>query len=233
MIHKARVLVIDDDIMLSNMLALLLETDGFEVASAYTGQEGLNLAEQLEPDAIVLDIKMPGMDGFEVCRRLREKTNAVILFASVRDKPEDIVRGLQLGGDDYVVKPYSYQELSSRLIACLRRQRAGMPPTVLEASGEIMLVADPDRRLVFINDQEVQLTPTEFEVLKYLMKNQGKVLSQEAILANAWGPEYIGDSSLVKQFVYRLRNKLESEPSEPHYILTVRGAGYVFEGGAR
>ena len=97
--------------MLSNMLALLLETDGFEVASAYTGQEGLNLAEQLEPDAIVLDIKMPGMDGFEVCRRLREKTNVVILFASVRDRPEDIVRGLQLGGDDYVVKPYSYQEL--------------------------------------------------------------------------------------------------------------------------
>ena len=97
----------------------------------------------------------------------------------------------------------------------------------------MMLVADPDRRLVFINDQEVQLTPTEFEVLKYLMKNQGKVLSQEAILANAWGPEYIGDSSLVKQFVYRLRNKLEPEPSEPHYILTVRGAGYVFEGGAR
>ncbi len=112
--------MIDDDIMLSNMLALLLETDGFEVATANSGQDGLNLTEQLEPDAIVLDIKMPGMDGFEVCRRLREMTNAVILFASVRDKPADIVRGLQLGGDDYVVKPYTYQELSSRMMACLR-----------------------------------------------------------------------------------------------------------------
>ena len=107
-----------------------------------------------------------------------------------------------------------------------------MPPTVLETSGEVMLVTDPDRRLVFINDREVQLTPTEFEVLKYLMTNQGKVLSQEAILENAWGPEYAGDQSLVKQFVYRLRNKLELEPSEPHYILTVRGSGYVFEGGS-
>jgi len=230
LIHNARVLVIDDDIMLSNMLALLLETDGFEVSIANSGQDGLNLAKQLEPDAIVLDIKMPGMDGFEVCKRLREITNAVILFASVRDKPADIVRGLQLGGDDYVVKPYTYQELSSRMMACLRRGRAGMLPSVVTGAGEVMLVADPDRRLVFVDDHEIQLTPTEFEVLKYLMKNQGKVLSQEAILANAWGPEYIGDSSLVKQFVYRLRNKLEPEPSEPHYIVTVRGSGYVFEG---
>ena len=229
LIYRARVLVIDDDIMLSNMLSLLLESDGYDVTSAGSGQAGLKLAEEFAPDAIVLDIKMPGMDGFEVCKRLREMTDAVILFASVKDKPEDIVRGLQLGGDDYVVKPYTYQELSSRMMACLRRGRAGMLPTVVTASGGVMLVTDPDRRLVFINDQEIQLTPTEFEVLKYLMKNQGKVLSREAILANAWGPEYLGDNSLVKQFVYRLRNKLEPEPSEPHYILTVRGSGYVFE----
>jgi len=223
--------MIDDDIMLSNMLSMLLESDGFDVASAGSGPAGLELAEEFEPDGIILDIKMPGMNGFEVCRRLREKSDAAILFASVRNKPEDIVRGLRVGGDDYVVKPYTYQELSSRLMACLRRRRAGMPPAVLEASGEVMLVADPDRRLVFVNDKEVQLTPTEFEVLRYLMKNKGRVLSQDAILANAWGPEYLGDQSLVKQFVYRLRNKLEPEPSEPYYIVTVRGSGYVFEGG--
>ncbi len=228
---RARVLVIDDDVMLSNLLGMLLESDGFEVDFAGSGPAGLKLAEEFAPDGIILDIRMPGMNGFEVCRRLREKTDAAILFASVKSKPEDIVRGLQVGGDDYVVKPYTYKELSSRLIACLRRRRSGMPPTVLEASGEVMLVADLDRRLVFVNEREVQLTPTEFEVLKYLMKNQGKVLSQQAILANAWGPEYVGDNSLVKQFVYRLRNKLEPEPSEPHYILTVRGSGYVFEGG--
>jgi len=227
-----RVLIIDDEVMLSNLLTMLLESDGFEVVSAGSGPAGLRLAENFAPDGIILDIRMPGMNGFEVCKRLRKKSDAAILFASVKSKPEDIVRGLQVGGDDYVVKPYTYQELSSRLTACLRRRRDGMPPSVLEASGEIMLVADPDRRLVFINDQEVQLTPMEFEVLKYLMKNQGKVLSQEAILANAWGPEYVGDQSLVKQFVYRLRNKLEPEPSEPHYIVTVRGSGYVFEGGA-
>ena len=229
--HKPRVLVIDDDLMLSNLLVMLLDSDGFDVDSAGSGSAGLELAEEFVPDAIILDIRMPGMNGFEVCRRLREKTDAAILFASVKGKPEDIVRGLQVGGDDYVVKPYTYKELSSRLIACLRRRRSGMPPTVLETSGDVMLVTDPDLRLVFINERQVQLTPTEFEVLKYLMKNQGKVLSQEAILANAWGPEYLGDNSLVKQFVYRLRNKLEAKPSEPHYILTVRGSGYVFEGG--
>ena len=230
--HRPRVLIIDDDVMLSNLLRMVMDSDGFEVVCAGSGSAGLELAEEFVPDVIILDIRMPGMNGFEVCRRLRETMDPVIVFASVKGKPEDIVRGLQVGGDDYVVKPYTYKELSARLIACLRRRRSGMPPTVLETSGEVMLVTDPDRRLVFINDREVQLTPTEFEVLKYLMTNQGKVLSQEAILENAWGPEYAGDQSLVKQFVYRLRNKLELEPSEPHYILTVRGSGYVFEGGS-
>lgn len=230
---RARVLIIDDDVMLSNLLGMLLDSDGFEVASAGSGQAGLELADEFAPDGVILDIRMPGMNGFEVCERLREHTDAAILFASVAGKPEDIVRGLRVGGDDYVVKPYTYQELSSRLMACLRRRRAGMPPTVLEATGEVMLVADPDRRLVFIGDHEVQLTPTEFDVLRYLMKNEGRVLSTEAILANAWGPEYVGDHSLVKQFVYRLRNKMEPEPSAPHYIVTIRGSGYVFEGSSR
>jgi two-component system KDP operon response regulator KdpE len=229
---RPRILIIDDDVMLSNLLGMLLDSDGFEVASAGSGQAGLKLAEEFGPDAIILDIRMPGMDGFEVCRRLREIMDPVIVFASVKGKPEDIVRGLQVGGDDYVVKPYTYQELSSRLMACLRRRRAGMPPSVMEATGEVMLVADHERRLVFIGDGEVQLTPTEFDVLRYLMKNEGRVLSMDAILANAWGPEYVGDHSLVKQFVYRLRNKLEPEPSEPHYIVTVRGSGYVFEGSS-
>lgn len=228
---KVRILVIDDDLMLSHLLAMLLESDGYEVVTASSGEAGLQVVEEFSPDGIVLDVKMPDIDGFEVCTRLREQSEAAIIFASVKGSPEDIVYGLNVGGDDYVVKPYTYQELSSRLMACLARRREGSAPSILETSGEVMLVADPDRRIVFINEKEVQLTPTEFEVLSYLMKNEGKVLSQEAILANAWGPEYIGDQSLVKQFVYRLRTKLEPEPSKPNYILTIRGSGYVFEGG--
>jgi DNA-binding response OmpR family regulator len=208
---------------------MLLEKDGFEALCATGGAEGLRLAQQERPDGIILDIMMPGMHGYEVCRRLRQITDAVIVFVSVKGTTADIVRGLHLGGDDYVVKPYTYEELSSRLLACLRRRKAGSLPPIYKASREVMLVTDPDRRLVFINNHETQLTPTEFQVLKYLLKNQGKVLSTDAILANAWGPEYIGERELVKQFIYRLRAKLEQDPSTPKYIQTVRGAGYVFE----
>lgn len=229
MTAQTRVLVIDDDVTLANLLCMLLEKDGFKAIAATSGAEGLRLARQENPDGIILDVMMPGMHGYEVCRRLRKITEAVIVFVSVKGTTEDIVRGLHLGADDYVVKPYTYKELSSRLVACLRRIKAGSLPPVYRASREVMLVTDPDRRLVFINNHETQLTPTEFQVLKYLLKNQGKVLSTDAILANAWGPEYIGERELVKQFIYRLRAKLEQDPSTPKYIQTVRGAGYVFE----
>jgi two-component system, OmpR family, response regulator RegX3 len=227
---KTRVLVIDDDVTLANLLCMLLEKEGFEARSAANGQEGLRLARKHRPDAIILDIMMPGMHGYEVCRRLRKITDAVIVFVSVKGTTEDIVRGLHLGADDYVRKPYTYQELSSRVLACMRRRDLGNLPTVYRASQDLILITDPDRRLIFINNNETQLTPTEFEILKYLMKNQGKVLSSDAILTNAWGPEYIGERELVKQFIYRLRSKLEPNPKDPRYILTVRGSGYVFEG---
>lgn len=229
MATKARVLVIDDDVTLANLLCMLFEKDGFETISASNGADGIRLARKHKPDAIILDIMMPGMHGYEVCRRLRKMTDAVIVFVSVKGSTEDIVRGLHLGGDDYVVKPYTYEELSSRVQACLRRRTKDKLPPVIKASDEVMLVTDPDRRLVFINNEETQLTPTEFEVLKYLIKNQGKVLSADAILANAWGPEYVGERELVKQFIYRLRSKLEPDPKDPKYIQTVRGSGYVFE----
>ena len=226
---KTRVLVIDDDVTLANLLCMLLEKDGYEAISAHDGREGIRLTRKHNPEAIILDIMMPGMHGYEVCRRLRRITEAVIVFVSVKGATEDIVRGLHMGGDDYVVKPYTYDELASRLMACMRRRKTGRLPPVFRASEEVLLVTDPDRRLVFINDHETQLTPTEYAVLQYLLKNQGKVLSSDAILANAWGPEYIGERELVKQFIYRLRSKLEPNPSEPRFIQTVRGSGYVFE----
>ncbi|NIS82340.1 MAG: response regulator [Anaerolineales bacterium] len=231
---KPRILVIDDELKTLDLLAMRLRGDGFEVLTASTGHEGLRLAYEKHPDVIFLDIVMPGIDGLEVCRRLRTMTNAVILFVSVKGKTEDIVHGLQMGADDYIIKPYRYQELIARMTACLRRRGTGPLPPVRLDKGEALLVADPSRRLIFINDgRSVQLTPKEYELLVYLVRNQGRVLSVDAILANVWGKEYSGDRHLVKQFIYRLRSKLEADPSNPEYIVTVRGSGYAFEEATR
>ena len=226
---RTLVLVVDDDIRILDLLAMSLQRDRFDVLTATTGEQALKLAYKEHPDAIILDIMLPGMDGFEVCRRLREMTEAVIVFVTARDETEDVVHGLRMGGDDYIIKPYAYQELVTRLTSALRRRTTGSLPPVLKSSGDVLMLTDPSRRLVFMNGQAIQLTPKEFEVLKYLLKNSGKVLSSDAILSFAWGPEYIGESRLLKQCIYRLRTKLEPDPSSPIHILTVRGSGYVFE----
>jgi DNA-binding response OmpR family regulator len=231
MAGRIRVLVIEDEYKTLELLALRLQEDGFEVLKATSGKIGLKMAYESHPDAIILDVMMPGMDGFEVCRRLRDMTDAAILFGTARGQIEDIVHGLRLGADDYIVKPYAYQELRARLTACLRRQRtAEKPAPVLGGSGNVLWLTDPSRREVFISGRIVQLTPKEFELFRYLAKNQGKVLSPDAILANVWGPEYAGEHSLVKQYIYRLRCKLEPDSSEPQCIFTLRGSGYMFEG---
>jgi DNA-binding response OmpR family regulator len=231
---RTRVLIIDDEYKTLEILGMRLSQDGFEVTTATTGEAGLKLAYETHPDAILLDIIMPGMDGFKVCRRLREVTDAVIMLVSVKGDSDDVIRGLHSGADDYIVKPYNYLELLARLYACLRRRAdAKLPPLRLQR-GEAVLITDPSRRLVFINDgRSVQLTPKEFELLRYLVKNQGRVLSADAILSNVWGSEYKGERDLVKQFIYRLRNKLEADPSKPEYIVTVRGSGYAFEEDTR
>jgi two-component system alkaline phosphatase synthesis response regulator PhoP len=192
--------------------------------------DGIRMAYEAHPDVVILDVVMPGVDGFEVCRRLRAMSDTVILFYSVMGDSQYIVRGLQAGADDYLIKPCSYSEFIARITTCLRR-RAGAPlPPVRLAHGEALLIADPSRRLIFINDgRSVQLTPKEFELLEFLVKNRGRVLSIDAILANVWGAGYSGDRHLVKQFIYRLRSKLEPDPSNPEYIVTIRGSGYAFE----
>ena len=229
--NKTRVLIVDDDTRILDLLQLSLQKDGFEVLAASSGPVALKQAYKAHPDAIILDIMMPGMDGFEVCRRLRDMTDAVILFVTARGQTEDIVRGLQVGGDDYIIKPYAYQVLLARLTACLRRRASDKPFPVLKASGEVLWLTDPSRRQVVVNERIVQLTPKEFEIFRYLVKNEGRVLSPDAILANVWGPEYTGEWHLVKQFIYRLRRKLEPDPTNPQHLLTVRGTGYVFETG--
>lgn len=232
---KPRLLIIDDELKSLEILALRLRQDGFEVETAGSGQEGLRLAYQTQPDGVILDRIMPGVDGLEVCRRLRSMTDVVIVFITVKASPDDIVQGLQAGADDYVVKPYNYKELCARLEACLRRRGdAHKLPPVRLANGEALLLADPSRRLVFLNgERSVQLTPKEFELLEFLVRNRGRVMSAQAILVNVWGPGYEGEEALVKQFIYRLRSKLELDPSNPEYIVTIRGSGYALEEDTR
>lgn len=229
MAAKARLLVIDDDPLVLNLIGMLLQKDGYEVLTASDGPRGLEIALDKNPRAIILDVKMPGMDGFEVCRSLRETTDAVIMFVSVKGESGDIARGMALGADDYLVKPYTYQELASRLKSCLRRKAAGKPPLALKASSEMLLLTDPERRLVFVHGREVQLTPTEFDVLRYFAHHPGRVLTTEAILANVWG-SCDGSGRAVKQVIHRLRAKIEPDPENPRHLITVRGSGYFFEG---
>lgn len=226
---KPRILIVDDDTTILNLLELSLRKDGFEVLKATSGLTGLKIAYDAHPDAIVLDVMMPGMDGLEVCRRLREMTDASILVLSAKGQTEDIVRALQVGADDYMVKPYVYAEVFARLTACLRRRASSQPPEVVQTSDETLWLTDPPRHLVFVDGRAVKLTPKEFGVLQYLARHSGRVLSADAILANVWGPEYVGEHCLLKQFIYRLRTKLETDPRQPRHILTVRGSGYVLE----
>jgi len=226
---RFRILVVDDESEALQMLRLVLEGEDFDVVTAQDAVSGLRLAYQSHPDAILLDVMMPGVDGYELCRRLREMTDAPIIFVTAKSTIEDIVRGLQIGADDYVVKPFDNSELIGRLLACLRRsvQRSEDSTGVLFPAATILL--DCGRHELVIGDRTVYLTPKEFEVLRLLIRYPGKVLTKDAILAQVWGSEWIGEPDLVKQYVYRLREKIEPNPAEPKYLRTVRGEGYFFD----
>ena len=226
MSDRTLVLIIDDEVEATEILAMHLEKDGYEVLTANSGMEGLRLAYDHQPEAVILDVRMPGMDGREVCTRLRDITDAVILFFTVLSNSEEAIRGLDLGADDYINKPVQYAELAARLQACLRRRERIVP---VSGPAPAPWKVDEAKREVVIEDRKAQLTPKEFEVFKLFMQHRGQVLSVDEILSQAWAPEYVGDVDLVKQFVYRLRAKLEKDPSRPRHFITVRGAGYTFE----
>ena len=223
------VLVIDDEVQSLEILSMHLEADGYRVMTATSGTEGLRLAFDHQPDAVILDIRMPGMDGREVATRLRDISDAVIIFATVVTQSEETVRALQQGADDYVTKPIEYRVLSARLEAHLRRRARG--DRIVPAAGPTVTPwkIDEARREVVIDDRQIRLSPKEFEVFQLFMQHPDQVLSPQEILTEAWGPEYLGDQDLVKQFVYRLRSKLELDSSNPEIIVTVRGAGYSFD----
>lgn len=225
-----RILVIEDDSEMREMLELILTTEGFDVVLAHDALTGLRAAYQTHPDAILLDVMMPNMDGFETCRRLREMTDVPIIFVTGKatDK-EDVVHGFSLGADDYLIKPFNRSELISRLNARLRRSGDRANNDIEYISPAASVILNCSRHELVIGERSIYLGPKEFEVMRHLIRHTGSVLSRDAILAQVWGPERVGEPDLVKQYIYRLRQKIEPDPDSPRYLHSVRGEGYYFD----
>jgi two-component system, OmpR family, response regulator len=218
-----RLLLVDDEENLRSMLEAALRHLGFDVQSAATGREALAAAAADQPAVIVLDVMLPDLDGFEVCRRLRtEGSRTPVLFLTARDGTEDKVRGLTLGGDDYLVKPFSLEELVARVQAVLRRSGLTQPDVRLRCAD---LEMDDDAHRVLRAGTEVQLSPTEYNLLRYLLINQGRVLSKPQILDHVWQYDFGGDGGVVETYIGYLRRKVDN--AEPHLIHTIRGVGYT------
>ena len=219
------ILVVDDEQSITDFVSYSLMKEGFKVDVASNGEEGLQAAMHKHYDLFVLDIMLPGMDGYKLCRRLRSKTNAPVLFLSARDTELDKVVGLEIGGDDYLAKPFGVRELIARVRALLRRgsMDAQQESTALTASG---ITLDEDRHTATGENGLIDLTPREFELLAALMKDAGKVVTREDLLREAWGWEYITETKTVDTHIKRLRDKLSAAGFDPAIIETVRGYGY-------
>ncbi len=234
-----KILVVEDEVSLQETLAYNLKHQGYEVETVGDGNSALDVARRLHPDLILLDVMLPGIDGFEVCRILRQEMNTPVLILTARDDEIDRVVGLELGADDYMTKPFSMRELMARVKARLRLVRlireeienqVGSPPADRQVIQFENLSIDLTRREIRLNDQVVPLKPKEFDLLVFLAQHPGQVLSREYVLEKVWGWDYIGDSRTVDVHIRWLREKIEPDPAVPRRILTVRGAGYRFDG---
>ena len=231
-----KILVVEDEPSLQETLAYNLTRQGYAVESAGDGQAALTVARQSNPDLIVLDIMLPKLDGFEVCRILRQEMNVPIIMLTARDDEIDRVIGLEMGADDYLTKPFSMREFLARVKAHLRRVRLireefdseSTPSKEILQSGNLTL--DPVRRETRLNDRLIALKPKEYELLFYLIRHQGQVLSREQIMESVWGWSYTGGSRTVDVHIRWLRQKIEMDPNHPERIITIRSAGYRFEG---
>ncbi|MBO8172144.1 MAG: response regulator transcription factor [Bacillaceae bacterium] len=224
---SAKILVVDDEQPIADILKFTLEKEGYQVIVAYDGDEAVQLALSENPDLILLDIMLPKKDGMEVCRTIREKADMPIIMLTAKDSEVDKVVGLELGADDYVTKPYSSRELLARVKAHLRRHQKEQQPSRPNNQIRIHeLVIDLNSYQVYKADTPVELTYREFELLYYLARHVGQVLTREHLLEAVWGFDYFGDVRTVDVTVRRLREKIEDDPSRPEYIITRRGLGY-------
>jgi two-component system response regulator VicR len=228
----AKILVVDDERPIADILKFNLEKEGHEVICAYDGGTAVELAFQEEPDLILLDLMLPVKDGMDVCREVRTKLQTPIIMLTAKDNEIDKVLGLELGADDYVTKPFGTRELLARVKAHLRRQMKvkSLPaeePGTRQGIRLQALFIDSDMYMVYKDEEPLDLTHREFELVQYMAKNSGKVMTREHLLQAVWGFEYFGDVRTVDVTIRRLREKLEDDPSRPEYILTRRGLGYM------
>ena len=225
-----KVLIIEDEKSISDIIKFNLTKEGFKVETAYDGQTGLDIALKQMPDLILLDVMLPGIDGFEICKKVREKSTVPIIMITAKEEEVDKVLGLELGADDYITKPFGMRELIARIKANIRRtdfaDSRGEPSNVQRFGN---LDIDMNRYEVRKNDEPLDLTLREFELLKYLAEREDRVFSREQLLEEVWGYEYYGDIRTVDVTVRRLREKLEDDSSDPKYIMTKRGIGYYFK----
>ena len=226
-----KILVVDDEESIVKIIEYNLKKEGYEVLRALDGEEGYKLAVEGKPDLILLDIMMPKMDGYEVCKKVREKSDVPIIMLTTRAEEVDKVVGLELGADDYVTKPFGNRELMARVKAHLRRndvhkEQETMTSENSDKFGDIVI--DFDRYEVYKRGEVIYLTVREFELLKFLATQKNQIFSREALLEKVWGYEYFGDVRAVDVTIRRLREKVEDDPGRPKYIITKRGFGYYF-----
>lgn len=225
-------MLVEDERSLSEPLAFLLESEGYEVALVEDGLQAIERYESLNPDLVLLDLMLPGAPGTEVCRRIRQTSDVPIIMLTAKDSEVDIVVGLELGADDYVIKPYSSRELIARLRAVLRR-RVESAADANESMIRVGRVAmDVDRHTVAVDGNDISMPLREFELLEYLMRNAGRVLTRGQLIDRVWGSDYFGDTKTLDVHIKRIRSRIEAHPSEPTMLVTVRGLGYRFETGA-
>jgi DNA-binding response OmpR family regulator len=226
----ARILLVDDEQLITDSLSYSLKREGFEVDIAADGLSAINAVEETLPDLIVLDLMLPDISGFEVCRRLRTFTTTPVIMLTARGEEIDRVLGLEVGADDYLAKPFSFRELLARIQAMLRRVQLDrqVPQSQHVAMGQLSM--DPVARRVYRGDQEVQLSAREFDLLSILMKNAGRAMNRDELIKLVWGDDWVGDPRTLDVHVRWLRLKIEEDPASPQFIQTVRGYGYRFAG---
>ncbi len=222
-----RILTVEDDERIRTAVKLALEDEGWTVEEADSGEEALRLFNRTAADVVLVDIMLPGVDGFEVCRSIRQISDVPIVMVTARSDTHDVVAGLEAGADDYLTKPFAPKELSARIRALLRRTRAALPAPLHMVFGDLEIL--PDEGVVRVGGAEVHVTKTEFRLLMEFALNPGRVLSREDLLEAVWDYGYFGDNRIVDVHIRRLRIKIESDPANPRHVVTVRGLGYKLQ----
>ena len=223
-----KVLVVDDDPMLAELVAYNLRAEGYEVVTAADGQEGLRQFYAERPDLVILDVAMPKLDGYQVCQRIREMSDTPVIMLTARGQEEEIIRGLDLGADDYITKPFQVNVLSARVRATLRRAQTEPMSGDGPNYSDPYLSIDLEARQITVDGEMVKLTPTEFKLLAVLVRNKGRVVEFRQLLESVWGFEYIDDVDYLRVYIWHLRKKLEPDSKEPIYLLNELNVGYRF-----